>query len=384
MTHVNLARRPVLELALGAVLLAGCAGPDAVVAPNATPPAHPSLAAAAAGRVVRVRPGESIQAAVDAAGAGGTVQIEPGEYAEAVTVAVPNLRIMGLGNPGDVVLRNPGSATNGIRVTTAGDGFDLDNITVRGFEANGVLLVRVDGFRLSRVRTENNGEYGLFPVLSSHGVIDGCTATGHADTGIYVGQSSDVEIRNSVAWGNVAGFELENTTRASLTNSEAYDNTVGILVSLVPPAPYISVLTATDNLVAHNRVHDNNHANFGEEGDLAALLPAGTGILVVGPDRTTIEHNTVTNNVSSGIAVVDAAVLALLSGDADAYGTLNTAPDGTRVQLNTVLGNGTAPQPPLNEFFPGVDLLWDGSGVGNCWWQNRYGTSFPDPLPACK
>ena len=68
-----------------------------------------------------------------------------------------------------------------------------------------------------------------------------------------------------------------------------------------------------------------------------------------------------------------------------AYGSVNTTPDGTRVQLNTVLGNGANPQPPLSLFFPGVDLLWDGSaGTGNCWWQNKYGTSFPDPLPACR
>ena len=28
--------------------------------------------------------------------------------------------------------------------------------------------------------------------------------------------------------------------------------------------------------------------------------------------------------------------------------------------------------------------LWDGSGEGNCWGRNRFGSSFPDPLPACR
>jgi hypothetical protein len=44
------------------------------------------------------------------------------------------------------------------------------------------------------------------------------------------------------------------------------------------------------------------------------------------------------------------------------------------------MGNGAASPIP---FLPAVDLLWDGSGVGNCWGHNRFITSFPNALPAC-
>jgi parallel beta-helix repeat protein len=245
-----------------------------------------------------------------------------------------------------------------------------------------VFLIGVDGFRLSRVRAEDDHEYGIFPVLSSHGVIENCTATGAADTGIYVGQSSDIVVRTSAAWGNVAGFELENTTRVSVLESVAHHNTVGVLVSLVPG---VQVMTAADNVVAQNRIYDNNLPNFGDPDDLAGLLPTGAGIIVVGPDRTTITRNTITGNHSAGVAVVSALILTQLAGlPPDAYGEVDPNPDGTRVQLNVVLGNGTDPQPPLSLLFPGVDLLWDGSGVRNCWSQNRFNSSFPSPLPACR
>ena len=363
--------RSKLLLLLGATLLAACAAPDDVAGPRLAPAG--AVTAAGPKKVARVKPGMSIQAAVDAVGAGGTVQIEPGVYAEAVTVAVPGLHVVGVG-VGEVVLTNPGGANNGIRVTDAGDGFELDNVTVRNFGHNGVFLNGVDNFRLSRVRAVNNGEYGLFPLHATNGVIENCTATGHADTGIYVGQSTDVVIRSSAAWGNVTGYEIENTVRGTIENSAAYDNTVGVLVSLLPN---LEVMTASDAVVRNNLIHDNNHANFGDPDDFVGLLPPGSGILIVGPDRTLITQNAITNNASTGIAVVDAQIVVMLSGLPSNPYTVDTKPDGTRTTQNLVLGNGTAPRPPLSDFFPGVDLLWDGTGVGNCWSQNIYRTSAP-------
>ena len=33
---------------------------------------------------------------------------------------------------------------------------------------------------------------------------------------------------------------------------------------------------------------------------------------------------------------------------------------------------------------PPGDLLWDGSGIGNCWSDNKFNSSFPELLPTCK
>lgn len=361
--------------------LAGCTGPDRIGAPAAD---SDRLTDAARPHAVRVAPGASIQAAVDAVGAGGMVLIAPGVYRDSVVVTAPGVRLRGLdgGSGAGVVIENPGGADNGIHVTAGARDFVLENVTVRGFDENGVLLEGVDGFRLARVRTENDGDYGLFPVFSTRGVIEGCTATGHRDTGIYVGQSSDVEIRTSAAWANVVGFEIENSTHVSLTHSRSFGNTVGILVSLLPGLP---VMTSGDILVAHNQVTSNNLPNFGNPADIVAVLPGGSGIIVEGPDSVTVSHNTVTGNGSTGIALVSGLLLTELVGlPPDAFGGTDPTPDHARIEHNDVVANGTAPQPPAGTLFPGVDLLWDGRGTDDCWWQNRYGTSFPAPLPSCR
>src|SRR5712692_9860751 len=136
---------------------------------------------------ITVHPGDSIQAAVDAARPGTVISIEPGTYLQTVTVAKPSIQLIGLNGRGGVVIENPANADDGIAVTAAGQGFVLENVTVARFADNGVLLTGVKGFRLAHVTAKDDGEYGIFPVFSSNGVIEHSSASGHRDTGIYVG-----------------------------------------------------------------------------------------------------------------------------------------------------------------------------------------------------
>jgi parallel beta-helix repeat protein len=331
-------------------------------------------------RATDVAPGSSIQAAIDAAGTGDVIHIRPGLYREALRVDKPGIKIIGQSTTaGGVVLENPGDADNGIVVTTNGDGFALSDVTVRGFEENGVLLIGVDGFSLTRVTTERNGEYGLFPVRSSHGVIKDCSATGHTDTGIYVGQSQGIEVSNSLAFGNVIGIEIENSSDVRVSGNRTRGNTAGMLAVLLPG---LNVKTSSNVVLTGNDVRDNNRPNAGAPGELESFVPAGSGILVVGADAVTVDHNTVTGNGFVGIGVASALVLGALAGlPPEAFGDIEPNPDGGRVISNTVRGNGGSPPPiPL----PGADLFWDGSGTGTCWEKNDFGSSVPSPLPACR
>ena len=79
-----------------------------------------------------------------------------------------------------------------------------------------------------------NGAYGIYPVQSSHILIDSSVAIGAADAGIYVGQSSQIIVRNSRAEYNVAGIEIENSTFADVYDNVATNNTGGILVFDLP------------------------------------------------------------------------------------------------------------------------------------------------------
>ncbi len=326
-----------------------------------------------------VHSGSSIQEAVNLAVNGSVIIIEPGIYKEAIVVNTKNITIKGLGdNKRGVTIQNPGDEENGITVKENGDGFVLKNVTVRDFEENGVFLIHVDGFLLSHVTTIDNGEYGLFPVLSKHGVIEHCIATGHSDTGIYVGQSSDVDMNYNEAYANVNGLEIENCSNVTANFNHSYNNTAGILVILLPG---LQVKKSSNITISKNEVSDNNHENFAD-GGFEAVVPVGSGILIVGTDHTTIENNDIRDNNFVGIGVASTVVLGSLAGlPPEAFADIEPNPDNVKVINNVVMKNGSAP--PANISFPGVDLLWDGNGKNNCWSNNVHKTTYPESLPAC-
>jgi parallel beta-helix repeat protein len=337
-----------------------------------------------------VGPGESIQAAVDAAHPGDRIFLRPGTYAQAVTIDKPGIKLVGLGRRlesdgrGTAILENQGDEENGITVTGAGSGIEIVNLTVRDFKENGVLLVGVNGFHLSEVVAEHDGEYGLFPVLSSNGLIERCSASGHGDAGIYVGQSEHVAVRGSTAFGNLSGVEIENSSHIQVSGNESFGNVAGLLVVLLPG---LSVKTSSDISLTDNNLHDNNRPNPSTEG-IDAFVPTGSGILIVGTDATDVRSNRVAGNSFVGIGLANTGLLAQLAGVP--IDDIEPFPDRVRVQDNTVTGNGGAQ--PIPFLPPGVDLLWDGTGTGNCWEGNVFDSSLdldllggaPSPsLPRC-
>ena len=232
------------------------------------------------------------------------------------------------------------------------------------------------GFVLSRVTAQDDGEYGLFPVFSSFGLINGCIASGHRDTGIYVGQSAFVTVSYDRAFDNVNGIEIENSSHVAVLGNETFGNTAGILIDLLPG---LNVTTSSHILVAGNYVHDNNRPNDGDPGSIESFVPVGTGILVLGADHVTVANNRVTGNDFVGIGVASSLLLGQLAGlPPSDFAGIEPNPDGTHVFFNYVVGNGSAsPLPGI----PGADLLWDGSGAGNLWIGNVFETSVPGSLP---
>jgi len=328
--------------------------------------------------VIIVHAGGSIQAALNSTEGGTIIQIEPGVYEEPIVVNQPNIQLIGSGD--GVIIQNPGDEENGITVGENGDGFVLKNVTIQDFEENGVFMTQVDQFLLSHVVTINNGEYGLFPLFCSHGVIEHCSATGHEDTGIYVGQSTDVEVNFNTAYANVNGIEIENCSDIIASKNQSYNNVAGMLIVLLPGLP---TKTSSNILITGNHVYNNNHENFSEPGGgFENFVPSGSGILVVGTDNTTVKDNNVNGNNFIGIATVSTLILGSLAGiPPEAFADIEPNPDGTKITSNVLHNNGSAPPPGIP--LPGVDLLWDGSGTNNCWKDNIYDSSFPSPLPLC-
>ena len=94
--------------------------------------------------------------------------------------------------------------------------------------------------------------------------------------------------------------------------------------------------------------------------------------------------NDVHGNQFAGIAVVSLCLAFVLQGEPGCPADLpvNPDPDGNRIVGNRVTGNATVPTgTPLDALLG--DLVWDGSGTGNCWSRNRFASSVPPQLPAC-
>ncbi len=323
--------------------------------------------------------GESIQAAIDAVPAGGAVVVRPGIYRESITIDKPNITLIGLPGGDGVIIENPDGAENGVDVTENGDGVKLFNFTTRAFLRNGVFMSGVEDFLMLKLHAEDNGDYGLFPVRSS-GKMLMCSASGHRDAGLYIGQSSNVQILLSYVTENVIGIEVSNSSNVVVRHNLAENNTIGILGVLLPPTRFRTVLTSNNVVIADNVVRDNNHPNFASPDELPAFVPSGSGILVVGLDNATVQRNTVTDNNWVGIGLGSTATFGLLAG-IEIEG-IEPDPQGVIIRRNTVTGNGANPPPPPFPL-PGVDLLWDGTGYGNCWVRNTFDTSVPPTLPSC-
>jgi len=283
--------------------------------------------------------------------------------------------------------------TNGVDVI--GDNFTLQDLTVLDAKKDGVRVEDSTGVTLRRVRvtwteeeSSENGAYGLYPVRSSHVLVEECESFNSADAGIYVGQVSHTIVRNNLASGNVAGIEIENTQYADVYENIAENNTGGLLIFDMPGNPIVT----RDVWIHDNIVRDNNTANFAPSGTVAAI-PAGTGTVILAARRVVLTGNTYENNNTTDIAVINGLAI---EGNTDSWAIaaedilgdwddLNLTTDGTSyynfrpneilIANNTHSGSGS--DPDINDykdraigFVVGVaygdekvdDVLYDGIG----------------------
>lgn len=247
------------------------------------------------------------------------IMAEPGDT---ITIPEGTFQVNGslsMDEKKDVVIRGAGmnstylsfkkqtDGAEGIRVTNSSN-ITIMDLTIQDASGDCIKTMDVDGMSFLRVRTEwtgkpkkTNGSYGLYPVQCQNVLIDGCEAIGASDAGIYVGQSHQVIVRNSLAYRNVAGIEIENTTMADVYDCEAYENTGGILVFDLPDLPKEE---GGNVRIFRNNVHDNNYRNFAPKGNIVATVPPGTGVLILVTDGVEVFDNTITNNITVGAGII--------------------------------------------------------------------------------
>jgi len=270
-----------------------------------------------------------------------------------------NIVIRGAGRDKTILdFSSQSSGGEGVLITNSVN-IRIEDLTVRDAkgdalktrDCNTISFINIGTIWSGEPRTEN-GAYGLYPVLCSQVYIDGCYAYGASDAGIYVGQSDQVIVKNSVAEGNVAGIEIENTTNADVFDNEAFDNTGGILVFDLPG------LTKAGSAVRvfNNNVHDNNRKNFAPAGNIVANVPAGTGMMILSTKFVEIFENDFLENYFSGVLLANY----LLVNDFPDDPSYNPWPAGIFVHDNTYTMNGSidpAIQTPLVQDMMGLIAL---------------------------
>lgn len=340
-----------------------------------TPPTTADLRGT--GQVITVNPGETIQAAVDEAQPGDTIRVLPGVYAEEVLVQTESLTLEGVVD-GDqrAVLDGQGKFATGI--TGVGDYITITGFKIINYTSNGAQTQGVTQSIFRDVIADKTGDYGIFPILSTDVLIEDCVTIGTVDTGIYVGQSTQIVVRNNEAYANVSGIEIENSTDALVEDNYSHDNTAGILVFILPGKTANEGTTTT---IRNNRFENNNLANFARPGMTVGIVPAGTGLLIISADTTEVTGNIFKDNKSYAIGIV--AVTDFPEFFKQAKWDMPVLPEGNTIHGNTYEHNGYDPDPGvLDAGFKGRDLLWSTAGTGNTWDEPASITRFPEPLPS--
>jgi parallel beta-helix repeat protein len=340
---------------------------------NIQPANQPTTPGVSEPQSLTVQPGETIQSALDRAWPGDTIEVPYAVYHERVVVDLSDITLRGLPNEQGEwpVLDGEGKLADG--VIASGNNFELANFHIRNYTDNGVLVEGATGVHLHDLFAESTGVYGVYPVQSTDVIIERVKATEVNDAGIYAGKCENVIVRDSEAWGNVIGIEVENTVNAEVYNNHTYDNALGIFIDLLPQ---LQSKVSLNTKVHDNISENNNHANFAPADTSAALVRTGTGLLILAADRVEVYNNTIRDNKTAGIAMFNLTI-----GYDENEIDVGPNPEHNHIHDNTLAHNGyDADAFVKNLVGSGYDILWDGSG-----WNNRFdqpgASMFPPILP---
>jgi nitrous oxidase accessory protein NosD len=331
------------------------------------PPAH------AAGTVLRVDAGESVQRALDAARPGDTVYLGPGTYRESIQVKKSGVTVRGAGArtvlvPAATKARKAGAcaaAGNGICVEGTDahplQGVRISDLTVRGFKKNGVWASRTDRLVVHHVTAEKNGTWGIAQERSTKGRFVNNTARANGDAGIFLANTVTTEagatstggtlVRGNDLVGNRVGLTVRRLREVTVEANDVTANCAGVMVVGDENKPRVGDVT-----VRLNHVHHNNKYCAA-----TARLPflQGSGIVLTGVEKVRVVRNTVEDN--KGTSPMSGGIVLFKS-------FVGASNENNTVEENTLQDNGPA------------DLADRDTAKTNTFRGNTCGTSEPAAL----
>ncbi|WP_149185199.1 right-handed parallel beta-helix repeat-containing protein [Streptomyces sp. TRM49041] len=339
-------KRQITYLACTAVAVASVLG---AAPPDAGPTTH------------LVRPGESVQQAVDAAKPGDTVLLSVGTYRESVRVTTSRLTLRGMG-PGTVL--TPGPAQAGNTCAQAGNGICVEGtdgspvegttiglLTLSGFAQNGLWATRTDRLTVQMVTAEENGQSGIAQERSVRSVFQDNTARNNGDAGLFVSNTTDTEAGATDTQGTVIernrlqdnriGVTVKRLRNLTIENNTMTANCAALFIVGDESRPRAGALTVRGNFV-----HRNN--KFCPKTERLPFIQ-GSGIVLTGAEDTLVTGNHVTENAgtspfSGGIVLYKSFVGALsernvISGNLVRHNAPGDLINGDTGQGNNLQGN---------------------------------------------
>lgn len=253
--------------------------------------------------------GTTLQTALIMAEPGEAIILPEGTFylTEGLSLDVDGVTLRGAGQGRTILdFSNQEGSGEGLLVTS--DDVTLMDFAVRNTRGDGIKSKGADRitYRYLTVEwtagpDENNGAYGVYPVESRDVLVENVTVRGASDAGIYVGQSENIIVRNSVVEYNVAGIEIENSKNADVYGNLARYNTGGILVFDLPDLP---VSDGHSTRIFDNEIVRNNTRNFAPAGNIVASVPSGTGVIVMANRNVHVFDNRFDENRSAHVLVM--------------------------------------------------------------------------------
>lgn len=254
---------------------------------------------------------KNIQSQLILAEQGAVIELPEGTFTLTNTLSLEGkngITIRGKGTDKTILsFKGQTDGAEGLRVSGCND-IILEGFTVQDAKGDAIKTMHVVGITFRSVKAEwtgtpgpENGGYGLYPVQCEKVLIDKCEAIGASDAGIYVGQSKDIIVKNSKAFHNVAGIEIENSLEADVFDNETTENTGGLLVFDLPD---LVQKKGGQVKVHNNNIHDNNFMNFAPKGNIVATVPSGTGLMIMATKGVEVYQNEIVNNQTAGTFIL--------------------------------------------------------------------------------
>ena len=270
----------------------------------------------------------------------------------------------------DVKGLKAGAAQNGVFVNGADD-VSVHGFHARNYKANGFFVVNADGYTLDRLVRRLGGVYGIYAFNSKGGKMSelrgASTTTTRASTSARPRRRRKPKrtiVKNVNSWGNVLGWSGTNMRYVTITKSRWYNNGAG---HRAQRARRREVPAAEDNVITDNDVFWNNfNYYFGRavrDADRSAAdlpLPDGRRHPAVRQPGQTVERNRFFGNY----------LAELCRRSRRCSCTATTTRSSRRPPCCATSPCATTRSASGGNDLNGRDMVYDGSGSGNCFEGN--------------